>query len=143
MLNHLHCMLRGDWNLVFGMILLFVGVPWRQAVALTGCWLDLWDHPEHGTCKVLKGVKEFGDGKQQQQQQPESGPPETQASTSAAEEAKPPGVLQGLNPAKVIGWYTCVAWFDPAGAFLEAHLGDLSPYVWYLVERFVRDDSSS
>ncbi|CAM9786487.1 unnamed protein product, partial [Ectocarpus sp. 6 AP-2014] len=73
-----------------------------EAVALTGYWLDLWDHPEHETCKILKGIKEFGDGKQQQQQQqqPESGPPETQASTSAAEGAKPPGVLQGLNPAK-------------------------------------------
>ncbi|CAM9142315.1 unnamed protein product, partial [Ectocarpus sp. 13 AM-2016] len=71
-----------------------------EAVALTEYWLDLWDHAEHETCKILKGVKEFGDGEQQQQPQPESGPLETQASTSAAEGAKPPGVLQGLNPAK-------------------------------------------
>ncbi|CAN0528702.1 unnamed protein product, partial [Ectocarpus sp. 12 AP-2014] len=71
-----------------------------EAVALTGYWLDLWDHPEHETCKILKGVEEFGDGKQQQQQHLESGPLETPASTSAAEGAKPPGVLQGLNPAK-------------------------------------------
>lgn len=79
-------------------------------MALTGYWLDLWDHPEHETCKILKGIKEFDDGKQQpqqqqrqQKQQPESVPPETQASTSAAEGVTPPEALQGLNPAKVIG----------------------------------------
>lgn len=84
---------------------------WRylkwQAVLLTGHWLDLWDHPEHQTCKILKGVRDLGDvgqRQQEQEQQQRASPTRnpTPAATSTTEENGGSATVQGLIPAKVM-----------------------------------------
>ena len=67
---------------------------------MTGYWLDLWDHPEHETCKVLKGIAELDDSEQQQQQQ-QPGPPAIPATTIATAANVDAEASKGLKPAKV------------------------------------------
>lgn len=64
---------------------------------MTGHWLDLWDHPEHETCKVLKGIKELSEWQQEQQ----SGSPGLPATTDTTANVDAEG-SKGLTPAKVI-----------------------------------------
>lgn len=63
---------------------------------LTGRWLDLWDHPEHDTCKILKGIREIDDG----MQLPGSPKlPSTEDTTAGTIEARDGN---RLTPAKVV-----------------------------------------
>lgn len=64
---------------------------------MTGRWLDLWDHPEHDTCKILKGVRELDDGVRL----PGSPKLPSTAQTSADKDEIPDG--NRFTAAKVIG----------------------------------------
>ncbi|CAM9557626.1 unnamed protein product, partial [Hapterophycus canaliculatus] len=71
-----------------------------EAASLTGHWLDLWDHPEHPTCKILKGVRDLS-GVGQRQQEPASPTRDpAQATMSTTEENGNSATVQGLIPAQ-------------------------------------------